>query len=236
MPTTSPTTNRPPAATSASSVPLSRAAPRPQVPPSLGRTGSGHFAELLTRERDGKTSRGCGAALTADSRTAAAAHCIETARTNASNAQPSASPFPNDDRPVRSATTAADLGDDDRSLLAAFTPPPSVLAAPICTNPSGPAPAGGGLARAEAAALAERLVRSMRVGKVGRDGHEVRLRLAVGAQGDLEVRLRHQDGALTATFVADAASHADLERLEGAVRHELRERGIECENILVATR
>lgn len=120
--------------------------------------------------------------------------------------------------------------DGDRSLLTPFVPPPSVLAVPLAATPVS-APPGSSLARAEAAALAERLVRSMRVGKVGRDGHEVRLRLDVGARADVEVRLRHVDGALTATLVTDGASHADAERLAATLRQELADRGIDCDDV-----
>gem|GEM_PF-6569525 len=134
-------------------------------------------------------------------------------------------------RDAKPHTTRAAHDDADRTLLAPFVPPPSVLAAPLSTTPIAAPAASSAPARAEAAALAERLVRSMRIGKVGRDGHEVRLRLDVGARGDVEVRLRHVDGALSATLVTDAASHADAERLATALRQELSDRGIVCENV-----
>lgn len=139
-----------------------------------------------------------------------------------------------DARDTKSKHTRTASDDGDRTLLAPFVPPPSVLAAPLSTAPIVAPAVSSAPARAEAAALAERLVRSMRIGKVGRDGHEVRLRLDVGTRSDVEVRLRHVDGALSATLVTDAASHADAERLATALRQELVDRGIVCESVDVA--
>jgi hypothetical protein len=83
--------------------------------------------------------------------------------------------------------------------------------------------------------LAERVLRSLRVGSVGRHGHEVRLQLQFGTRSDVEVRLRHCEGALQATVVADAGDSAEVERLAEAIRRELGARGIDCASFRVET-
>jgi hypothetical protein len=81
------------------------------------------------------------------------------------------------------------------AATAAWAPPPSSAAAPAPT-------AGTALGHAEVAALAERLLTSLRVGRSGRGGRELRLRLA-GALEGVEVRLRHEGGLLSAELCSE---------------------------------
>ena len=212
--------------------------PRPvtvQRPPATAaspRVEAGRFAALLTQtpEADAKRALRGASALGPRGSLSCAEHAAPPSPRHGALSRT------RDDAPGSKPPSArASQDDGDRPALAAFLPPPSVLTAPLSTlHPAAPH-ASSAAARAEAAALAERLVRSMRVGKVGRDGHEVRLRLEVGAHGEVEVRLRHCEGALTATLVAERGTHGDAERLAGAVRRELAERGIECEDVEVTS-
>ena len=127
--------------------------------------------------------------------------------------------------------------DDDReemqlSALEPFSPPPPVLAPPVLSPAAAPQ-SGSALAHAEAAALAERLVTSMRVGKVGRDGHEVRMHLAVSSRADVEVRLRLVDGALSAHLVASPGALSEAESIADALRSELDARGLSLDDVRV---
>jgi len=88
----------------------------------------------------------------------------------------------------------------------------------------------------EVAALAERVLRSLRVGSAGRHGHEVRLGLRLDAHGDVEVRLRHVDGALGATLIAERGDAAQIDELAEAIRRELDARGIACASFDVEMR
>jgi len=127
---------------------------------------------------------------------------------------------------------------DEIEGLAPFHPPPPALLPP----PAAVAPphAGSAAARAEAAALADRLVQSMRVGRVGRDGHEVRLRLraadSLDASSGLEIRLRHEGGLVHATFVAESTSRAEAERIASALERELEERGVALGSVSIDAR
>src|SRR5262249_17960244 len=116
----------------------------------------------------------------------------------------------------------------DAEVLAPFAPPPSVLAAPPGSRHEVPSH-GDAADRAQTAALVDRLVRSMHVGRVGR-GHELRLRLdARAGLGDLEVRLRHEDGALRASIVAHDGSSGAADRLRARLADELAARGVAVE-------
>ena len=116
-----------------------------------------------------------------------------------------------------------------------LSPPPPVLAQPVGhVQVEQVAVAGSGVERAQAAAMAERLVKSMRVGKVGHDGHEVRLCIdSPSGAGQIEIQVRQQDGRLTATLVPDANSVADAQRLVHALRAEVAKRGIALHDIAV---
>ena len=86
-----------------------------------------------------------------------------------------------------------------------------------------PAPRSTALEQAQAAALAERMLSSVRVGRT-RAGHEVRLTLR---DGDLEVRLEHVDGVLRPTLVGDG----DLSPLARRLESELHARGLRFDRI-----
>jgi hypothetical protein len=241
MPTTNPTTNRTPDTTTprTPSAPLAAsasAAQRGRAQPQFSHHRGERFRELLTWGQPEPSSRATLAPHGQRARVAPGTPDAITGRSTDGAARPHASAGADDCNARATRRDAPRANDDaDRSLLTAFVPPPSVLAAPLATTPVAAPTPGSASARAEAAALAERLVRSMRMGKIGRDGHEVRLRLDVGASGDVEVRLRHLDGTLSATLVTDAPSYVDAERLAVALRHELARRGIECEDVEVAT-
>lgn len=95
-----------------------------------------------------------------------------------------------------------------------------------------PAP-GSGLERAQAAAMAERLLHSVRVGQVD-GGHEVRLTLAGAA---LEVRLRQQgDSLVPELHLREGATSADLaeaERLASRLDAELSRVGLVFDPIAI---
>lgn len=95
-----------------------------------------------------------------------------------------------------------------------------------------PAP-GSGLERAQAAAMAERLLHSVRVGQVD-GGHEVRLTLAGAA---LEVRLRQQgDSLVPELHLREGATSADLveaERLASRLDAELSRAGLDFDPIAI---
>lgn len=101
------------------------------------------------------------------------------------------------------------------------------------TVESSAAAPGSGLERAQAAAMAERLLHSVRVGKVA-GGHEVRMTLA-GAR--VEVRLRQQGESLVPELhLADDATGADrdeAERLAARLDTELRDAGLDFEEIAI---
>lgn len=124
----------------------------------------------------------------------------------------------------------SDRRDDAEPSLEAFRPPSAILAPPAATLSR---VAGSGLERSEAAALAERLVVAMRVGRVGRDGHVVQLRIRGASGGDIEVRLRHEDGKLGIVLVADGAALGDAHRIERALKDELGARGLTLDAIAV---
>jgi hypothetical protein len=126
-------------------------------------------------------------------------------------------------------------GEDDDALglaLEPFTPPPPVLCRPLGPA-SVPLTTGSALAHAEAAALADRLVTSLRVGKVGRDGHEVRMRLAISERAEVDVRLRLVGGELTAHLVAARGAADEAEGIARALRTELSARGFSVDDVRV---
>lgn len=111
----------------------------------------------------------------------------------------------------------------DRELLAPFAPPPPALVAPPSSGaPVAPPVAGSAAERAEVAALVDRLVTSMRVGRVGRDGHEVHLRLGSG----IDVRLRHEHGELRAELRTEGTRREEAERIAETLEREMSARGV----------
>ena len=117
--------------------------------------------------------------------------------------------------------------------LATWAPPPPALLPPLTGAPVQSAPAGSAAQHAEAAALAEQLVTSMRVGRVGKDGHEVRMRLAIRGGTGLEVRLRAVGGSLSAELSADSGMHAEAHRIADSLREELAARGLTLDDVQV---
>lgn len=89
-------------------------------------------------------------------------------------------------------------------------------------TPVSGAPQASALERAQAAALAERVLHSVQVGRV-QGGHLVRLRLS----SEVEVQLRHCDGVLQATVVGEGDQGALARRLDG----ELRARGLRFDRV-----
>lgn len=113
----------------------------------------------------------------------------------------------------------------DADVLAPFLPAPTVLSSAGGCAPHTTTTCAPKSPREDAARLTEQLVRAMRVGRVG-GAHELRLRLAPTAgHGDVEIRLRHEDGELRAAVL----SHDDgcgAESLAEAVARELAARGL----------
>ena len=137
-----------------------------------------------------------------------------------------------DDREGPAVTRRAETRDRSREsdalapfqlLPPALLPPPGASSAPLVV--------GSAAARAEAAALAERLVTSLRVGRVGRDGHELRMKLALAHGSGVEVRLRSEHGTLSATLVAEPGARAAADRIAEGLAAELGARGVTCESI-----
>ena len=118
-------------------------------------------------------------------------------------------------------------GDESMAVVEApFRPPPTILSPPMpgalgSTHAASP---GSHLERAQTAALVTRLVTSLRVGKVGHDGHQVRLGLRMPT-GDLCVQLDYAGGRLCAVIRGDAHQRDIAERLAGRVREALARNG-----------
>ncbi|MEM1415778.1 MAG: hypothetical protein AAGH15_12800, partial [Myxococcota bacterium] len=98
-------------------------------------------------------------------------------------------------------------------------PPPALL--PPAGTPA-PAESGGGRHLAEAQALAERLLTTLRVGHVRGRAH-VRLRLGGGLDG-LELQLTEAAGGVSLTVTSEGP-HREAERLAGVLGAALRRAG-----------
>lgn len=98
-----------------------------------------------------------------------------------------------------------------------------------------PPPPAAAAARFDEAAfsLASELVESMRVGRFGKEGHAVSLRLR-SSRGMLDVELREESGELRLSI--EGASAAELEGLGARVRRELSARGLELAGFQVEGR
>lgn len=92
----------------------------------------------------------------------------------------------------------------------------------------GAAPPGSGLERCQAAALAERLLTSMRVGEIS-GSQEVRLKLR-----GLEVRLRVDDGSVRPTLVMDEATPVEARAFADRVEAELQRSGLDFSAVEVS--
>ncbi len=138
------------------------------------------------------------------------------------------------ERPARREKTLADLAegrespapDAARPSLESFTPAP-VLAVPAA---SALAVAGSGWERAQAAALAERVLTSVRVGGLGGE-REVRLGLGRSLEG-VEVRLRLEEGRLVASLHTDGPDDR-VQAFAARLERELRARGIEADSVAI---
>jgi hypothetical protein len=114
--------------------------------------------------------------------------------------------------------------EDGRLVL----PPPALLA-PI--ERSAPAPVvGSSLAHAEAAALAERVLTSLRVGRVS-GSPEVRMRLGGREGRGMEVRLRLDGGTVVPVLVTEHP--AEAEALAARLDALFAERGIAAEQVVI---
>jgi hypothetical protein len=116
-----------------------------------------------------------------------------------------------------------------------WSPPPPALLPPIERSAPTTPIAGTSQAAAEAAALAERVLSSLKVGRVA-GMPEVRMRLGLGSRGlgsreGVEVRLRLDEGRVIPVLVTDRpAEVAELaERLDALFA----ERGIDAERVVI---
>lgn len=116
--------------------------------------------------------------------------------------------------PTRRDTTLGTAEPD----LAPFRVGPSILSAPMARAVAEPTPI-------DPSQLGAELLESMRLGRFGRDGHAVTMRVR-GRTGSIDVDLREEDGRLALRVSGD-----DLERtnLADRVRRDLAERGIEID-------
>lgn len=116
-----------------------------------------------------------------------------------------------------------------------FSPPPSVLSQPIAAPSASDATAvGSGAERAQAAALAERLVKSIRVADLGKDRYAVHVCVAgLSHRGSINVELRHEQGELKAILKPEADAIKDAHRLAEAFKSEAAERGLHIESVEV---
>ncbi|NOY92362.1 MAG: flagellar hook-length control protein FliK [Deltaproteobacteria bacterium] len=121
----------------------------------------------------------------------------------------------------------------DETQLLAFSPPPAVLFAPTLALPAPtPVVAGSAAAQAETAAMAQRLLDTLRVGRTAGGGHQVRMRLAPGSRfAGVEVRLEEQGGELHAVLLAEPGADGRAAELAEEIVRELRERGVELESV-----
>lgn len=119
-----------------------------------------------------------------------------------------------------------------REGLAPFVPPPPALLVQPGTAAAAP-PQGSAQAQAEIASLIERLVTSFRLGRVGRDGTEIHMRLALRADAGVTARLRLENGELTAVLIAEAGAERDAQRLAAALEAGLREQGLNVAEVRV---
>jgi len=119
--------------------------------------------------------------------------------------------------------------DDDRheTVGVAFRAGPAVLMAPPAPLAPIDAPPSAGSAahaQAEIAAMADRMVTSFSVGRIGRggrDGHTVRMSLALGAHGKVDVELELRGDELTVSLCPDGPCTAETADLSAALERHL---------------
>ena len=126
----------------------------------------------------------------------------------------------------------ADRRADERGL-SPFQPPPSVLLSPSL-SPATPAPktAGSAAAHAETAAMAERLLDTLRIGRAADGSHQVRMRLSPNSRyAGVEVRLEEHGGELRASLLAEPGADARAAELADDIVRELRARGVDLTDV-----
>jgi hypothetical protein len=211
----------------ASSAALTRSATQPAATRPAPRKGERPFARLArdVAERGSAPPRAAGTPDKVALPVGTAGEAAGPARAHARTAAAETRDEPRAERPRRP---------DREPDLAPFVPPLPVLAAPAAvTATAQPATPGSALAHAEAAMLAERLVTELRVGRVGRDGHELRMKVTLGRGAGIAVRLREEGGVLTATLVADAGAVDGAARIARVLGRELRARGVSIDQVAV---
>ncbi len=119
------------------------------------------------------------------------------------------------------------IGDGGAAPTLVMTPQQLQAILPQPPEASQAAQAGSAIAHAQAAALAERLVTSIRLGRVGRDGHAAELRLDSG----VAVRLRHEGGRLAIELDPDPQAYDEALELMERLRAELSRRGVEPDSL-----
>jgi len=122
-----------------------------------------------------------------------------------------------------SETARAETDDEGEApQLAAFTPPPPVLGH-LSRPTADPAAALGSPAQvlAEVAAMAERMVTSMSIGRIGQNGHALRMKLSLGRGSTARVDLRLHDDELEVDLETDGATAAEARALERALEERL---------------
>ena len=114
-----------------------------------------------------------------------------------------------------------------------FSPVPSVLLQPATAPTAADATTvGSGAERAQAAALAERLVESIRVTDLGKERFEVKVRImGIAGRGGIDVELHQDRGELSAVLKPDANAIEDADRLVQAFEREAAARGLQLETI-----
>ncbi len=119
------------------------------------------------------------------------------------------------------------IGDGGAAPTLVMTPQQLQAVLPPTPDVNQAAQPGSALAHAQAAALAERLVTSIRLGRVGRDGHAAELRLDSG----VAVRLRHEGGRLAIEVDPDPQAYDEGLELVERLRAELARRGVEPDSL-----
>lgn len=116
------------------------------------------------------------------------------------------------------------------SELAAFRPEPAILSPPTSAAPV----VGSGAAHAEVAALADRLLDSMRLGRRADGSHEVRLQLSRGSRyDDLEVHLVDDGDGLRAVVQTPAGAGGRGRALARAIEREFEALGRDVASVSV---
>jgi len=87
--------------------------------------------------------------------------------------------------------------------------------------------------QAQVAELASRLLRSLEVGRIGRNGHVVRMRLCLADGGELLVTLEEQNGHMAAVFDAEPEQRSEAQQIADVLGHFMGTRGVALESSVV---